>query len=68
MRISQARKDKGWTQERLASELGVSRGAVAQWEMEEGTRPDPNNARRLMALLPGLTFDDIYPPVGQEAA
>ena len=31
-RIRDARQDKGWTQERLAASVGVSRSAVAQWE------------------------------------
>jgi transcriptional regulator with XRE-family HTH domain len=31
-RIRDARQDKGWTQERLAESVGVSRSAVAQWE------------------------------------
>lgn len=31
-RIRDARQGKGWTQERLAESVGVSRSAVAQWE------------------------------------
>jgi transcriptional regulator with XRE-family HTH domain len=31
-RIRDARQEKGWTQERLAESVGVSRSAVAQWE------------------------------------
>ena len=31
-RIRDARQDRGWTQERLAEAVGVSRSAVAQWE------------------------------------
>lgn len=61
MDIATARKARQWTQEDLAIRLGVSRGAVAQWEMEEGgTRPDPDNAMRLVELMPELTLADIY--------
>jgi DNA-binding XRE family transcriptional regulator len=63
--IAAARKHHGHTQESLADLVGVSRGAVAQWEMEEGTRPDPTNAVRLTQLLPGLTLEAIY---GNKAA
>ena len=31
-RIRDARQERGWTQERLAEAVGVSRSAVAQWE------------------------------------
>jgi DNA-binding XRE family transcriptional regulator len=68
MRIAEARKNADWTQAKLAAALGVSRGAVAQWEMEGGTRPDPTNALRLTELLPGLTLNDIYTPPREEAA
>jgi transcriptional regulator with XRE-family HTH domain len=59
--IADARKAAAFTQESLAERIGVSRGAVAQWEMGEGTRPDPTNAAALVRLLPGLTWDAIYP-------
>lgn len=48
------------SQEELARKLKVSRGAVAQWEMKRGTRPDPTNAVRLTQILPGLSLDRIY--------
>lgn len=62
MNIATARKNAKLTQTELAVLLGVTTGAVSQWEMVSGTRPTVENARKLMALLPGLTFDDIYPP------
>lgn len=68
MDIKTARKAKGWTQQKLAVELGVSRGAVAQWEMANGTRPDPANAMEMIRLLPGLKFEHIYPTVQGRAA
>ncbi|TPG50685.1 XRE family transcriptional regulator [Rhodanobacter glycinis] len=61
MDIKTARKAKGWTQSELADHMNVSRGAVAQWEMVKGTRPDPARAMLLTTLLPGLKFEHIYP-------
>lgn len=58
--IAEARRAAGLTQQRLAEQMHVSRGAVAQWEMENGTRPDPANAVLLTQLLPGLTLEVIY--------
>lgn len=58
--IADARRHYGKTQDQVAAAIGISRGAVAQWEMETGTRPDPANALRLADLLPGLTLDVIY--------
>lgn len=58
--IASARKDAGMSQEELARKLKVTRGAVSQWEMHRGTRPDPTNAIRLTQLLPGLSLDRIY--------
>lgn len=60
MDIRTARKAKGWTQQDLAKRLKVSRGAVAQWEMDDGTRPDPANAVNLTKLLPDLRLEHIY--------
>lgn len=34
-RIRTLRKSKGWTQQKLADELGVTREAVSQWESGE---------------------------------
>lgn len=60
--IAAARRHYSLTQEQLAEKLGVSRSAVAQWEMEEGgTRPDPTHAATLVGLLPGLEWAAIYP-------
>lgn len=57
--IAAARAAKNLTQEQVAAHVGVTRGAVAQWEMEEGTRPAPEHAVTLGELL-GLTLNDIY--------
>lgn len=39
-RIAQLRKERNLTQEELAKVLGVSRGAVSMWEIDQRT-PDP---------------------------
>lgn len=55
-RIREARSLTGLTQEALAAELGISRSAVAQWEMAEGTAP---SVEHLIALAQrsGLNFE-----------
>jgi transcriptional regulator with XRE-family HTH domain len=55
-RCREARRRTGLSQESLALELHVSRGAVAQWEMERGTSPAVDN---LIALSrrSGLAFE-----------
>lgn len=55
-RVREARKRVGLSQERLAGEIGVSRGAVAQWEMVEGTAPSVENLIAL-ARCSGLAFE-----------
>jgi len=55
-RIREARSLTGLTQEALAAELGISRSAVAQWEMADGTAP---SVEHLIALAQrsGLNFE-----------
>ncbi len=55
-RVREARTLTQLTQEALAGELGVSRGAVAQWEMAEGTTPSVENLIGL-AKRSGLHFE-----------
>jgi transcriptional regulator with XRE-family HTH domain len=55
-RIREARSLTGLTQEALAAELGISRSAVAQWEMAEGTAPSVENLIAL-ARRSGLNFE-----------
>lgn len=50
-RIRRARRVAGLTQRAVAAALGVGRSAVAQWELEPGTRPSEANLRALAALL-----------------
>lgn len=55
-RCREARRRTGLSQEALALDLGVSRGAIAQWEMEEGTTPSVDNLIAL-ARRSGLAFE-----------
>lgn len=55
-RVREARKLTGLSQEELAGELGVSRSAVAQWEMTRGTAPSVENLIAL-ARHSGMTFE-----------
>ena len=61
-KIAFARKKKGWTQTKLAEELGVSSEAVSKWE-RGFYLPDEYNEERLTDLL-GLNYmDDDGNPV-----
>lgn len=61
--IIDCRKAKGLTQEQLAKLLGVTQGAVAQWE-NGLTHPAFNMLPRLAAAL-GVTVDEL---IGKEAS
>jgi transcriptional regulator with XRE-family HTH domain len=55
-RVREARKLTGLTQEALALDLGVTRSAVAQWEMANGTAPAVEHLIAL-ACRSGLIFE-----------
>lgn len=55
-RVREARNLCSLTQEALASDLGVTRSAVAQWEMEQGTKPSVENLIAL-ARRTGMAFE-----------
>jgi transcriptional regulator with XRE-family HTH domain len=55
-RVREARSLTGLSQERFAEAIGVSRGAVAQWEMREGTAPSVDNLIKI-AKLSGIAFE-----------
>lgn len=55
-RVREARRLTGLSQEALAVELGVSRSAVAQWEMINGTSPSVDNLIAL-ARSSGMAFE-----------
>src|SRR5947208_14763542 len=49
-RIRSAREERGWTQDQLASAVGVSRSAVAQWETGRAGQVT-GNLTRIAAVL-----------------
>ena len=58
--IKSARIRKGYTQLQLAQIMGyASHRSVQQWE--SGRRPVPDNKKRELARLLGLTLDDLIP-------
>ena len=54
-KIKEARKQAGLSQEQLSEKLGVSRSAVAKWEIDKGI-PDVDNLKILSQLL-GVSID-----------
>ena len=56
-RLQQLRKQKGYSQEQLADELGISRQAVSKWERAEAS-PDTDNLICL-ARLYGISLDEL---------
>ena len=66
LRVKEVRKDKGWSQEELANQLGVSRQSVSKWESEQSL-PELDKIVALSQLF-GVSvdylikdsFDDIY--------
>ncbi len=56
-RLAELRRAKGYSQEALAHELGLSRQAVSKWERAESS-PDTENLIAL-ARLYGVSLDDL---------
>jgi len=56
-RLVQMRKEKGYSQEALAEQLGISRQAVSKWERAESS-PDTSNLITL-AKLYGVSLDEL---------
>ena len=56
-RIMALRKAKGWTQEQLAAQLGISAQAVSKWENDVSC-PDISTLPALAALL-GVRVDTL---------
>lgn len=56
-RISEVRKAKGYTQEYVADQLGVSRQAVTKWE-SGSSRPNTENLLKLADLF-DMTIDEL---------
>lgn len=55
-RIRTARRRAGLTQKELASQLGVSRGAVANWESANGVLPATERLQH-MAEITGIAWE-----------
>ncbi len=53
-RIAEARRARGWTQGELATQVGVSRSAVAQWETGRAGQVTANLARIAAVLDVGI--------------
>lgn len=54
-KLQKLRKEKGWSQEQLATQISVSRQALSKWEL--GTAiPDTENALRISKLF-GVSID-----------
>jgi len=56
-RLAELRREKGYSQEELAENLGLSRQAVSKWERAESS-PDTGNLVAL-AKLYGVTLDEL---------
>ena len=56
-KLLQLRKEKGFSQEQLAAELGISRQAISKWERAEAS-PDTDNLIEL-ARLYGVSLDQL---------
>lgn len=56
-RLAELRKQKGFSQEDLANELGVSRQAVSKWETASAS-PDTDNLIALSKLY-GVSLDEL---------
>ena len=54
-KIIEERKKNGWSQEELASKLGISRQAVSKWE-SSGSIPDLQRILQMSELF-GVTTD-----------
>jgi transcriptional regulator with XRE-family HTH domain len=55
-RIRAARRERGWSQDDLAAEVGVSRSAVAQWETDRAGQIRANLARVSEALQVSIEY------------
>lgn len=61
-RLMQLRKERGWSQEQLADQLGVTRQTVSKWELGS-TTPEMQKLMDMSALF-GISIDEL---VGNEA-
>ena len=64
--IAKRRKYMGLTQEELGEKIGVSKSAVAKWEIDGGL-PDRDNFRRLSKAI-GVSVDDLHKIINEANA
>ena len=50
-KIKELRRERGWTQQQLAAEVGVAVSSVARWESREGNPPKGAALRTLQRLM-----------------
>jgi transcriptional regulator with XRE-family HTH domain len=72
--IRRGRKRLKMTEQRFADAIGVSRGAVQQWEKEGGTAPARKHQQAVADLI-GVTLGELmsgssdkYPPASEASA
>ena len=58
-RLSQARREKGWTQERAAAEAGLSRSSIARFESPNGGGPS-QLAMKMLAAIYGKPYEWFF--------
>jgi len=56
--IREGRRGLGMSEQQFADAVGVSRGAVQQWEKADGTAPKRSNQHRVAALL-GISVAEL---------
>lgn len=49
--IREARRQRGWTQDKLVEVSGVSRSTILRWEAGDASRPDPDQVRAACRAL-----------------
>jgi len=65
-KLKELRTGAGWSQERLAEKLGVSRQAVTKWETDAGT-PEIENLMAVSSLF-GVSIDELLSNEGVKIA
>ena len=56
IRIRDVRREHGWTQDQLATAVGVSRSAVAQWETGRAGQVTTNLTRIALVMEVGVEY------------
>lgn len=65
--IVKARRDKGWTQETLIDQAGISRSTLLRWEAGDAQAPNPDHIRAVCKAL-GIEQADALLALGYLAA